>query len=1266
MRFQDGGPSIPDLLLERCDAGRVVFLCGAGVSSNSGMPTFPSLTQSVIDFFDPPPNSQIMRDFNGSVENESAIDVSLDQIFNLLHHDYGRDAVDAVVEEQLKIKIATKKIGYEHKLIKRISSNLEGVPQIVTTNFDLLFEHDDNNISYHTPPNFPDLELGMKFDGVIYLHGRLASSEVNNYPYVLSSADFGRAYLSEAWATKFIRGLLEHYTVAIVGYRAEDPPMKYLLQGLSRSGRIDRTRLFAFEEGKPEDVEANWRDKGVTSVAYQSHECFWQTISEWADRADNPRTWRHKVVETAKCDPKKLLPHERGQVVHVLRSVPGARLFAEMEPTPHPEWICVLDALTRNARACSGYGDGSEAFEPLSSYGLDDDIGPISDDDYSRGVRNDHLLEWRPGDNSPTEVHRVGGRQIEGRESIPRRIGHIMQWIQKMYHSPVIAWWAARQRGLHPKLIDRIEWHLQHGGEIQGRCRHVWSLILEHHRDSRNRHFLDVSWFNLRKRINMEGWTLSVLREFRRAAQPRLAIEAPMGLRQCMPPTSDWKKIELEDIGHFEVKCFDRHGEKLVVLDEVLPTVFRILEEQLLSAMGILSDIGVFFWRIPTCYSGRESDGGEMSYNFTEAVLLFIELFDKLVVINPGLARAHAMLWNQGDRYFFRKLKLYALSKTELFEANEMAGIVSSFDQKAFWDTSVIRELLFLLVDRWSGISEENQKILANRILSGPDKRIDWSKKEYPSLRNQYAARYGRYLQLKGCQFPDALSSKLEKIIAGIQGWSNGWATSMVTEQGRPGGLINTDETPDVLMGLSLPKIVPRAEADLKREFDSMTDMRPFIGLVKVNPRKALSALTVESRKGRFPAFAWSTLLSDFPKSASPRLYRVFLKRLTLLPNHLIMELRHTVGKWLMDHLNDVIKFDNDLGWRVYDHFFDGILSLASQGNQGGAGQAHQIGIVVRRSLQTYAQAINGPFGMCARALLLVSFGKAKERGSLIPSHIKARIEKILILSGEGRDHAVSILMKELNMIMSIDPVWANEHLIPILAFNHPASGPAWNGLLHSRHHPSIDVAPIIKPQLLELFPWIEDFEWRGDVIEATIDILGCMHVFHKSKLNGLDDRQMRSIVREMSDYARSHMINWLGGVGKKNKDGWAKLVVPFINNVWPRELRLRTAESVSHWVELLDRSNDGFPIVYTAVKKFLAPIDSVWVYCLVHDVENERPIAERYPQHTLDLMNKLTHDKPSQAFEDLQKTLELIEESAPDLVSDARYLRLIDLVERS
>ena len=1250
MRFFTNGPSIPDVLLKRCDAGRVVFLCGAGVSLNSGMPTFRELTKHVIDRFDPREDSEIMIAFNPWLADQTAGIVPLDQIFNLLHQEYGRDEVNELVTERLRASPEAKSASYEHSLVKRISSSQNGIPQIVTTNFDRLFEfgNEADSIPTYVPPAFPDLAFGSSIDGITYLHGRLVSPDASQHPYVLSSADFGRAYLSEAWATRFISGLLERHTVVLVGYQAEDPPVKYLLQGLNHDGQFDQSRLYAFDRGEPEEIEAKWRDRGITSIAYQDHIHLWQTMAAWADRADDPRAWRNRIVVSAERDPKEMSPHERGQVAHVLRSIPGAKAFADAEPSPHPEWVCVLDAFTRNAKRSSGYGEHTEEFDPVLAYGLDDDRGPISEKDFRQGIRNDNLLEWRSGDDNPPEFHRLSGGAVEGFEAIPTRLRHLVRWIGKSFQAPVVAWWAARQHSLHPRLIVAISRHLDKTREVDENCRQTWNLILEYHRDPRNRR-RNEPWYDLKKRIATEGWVPNVLRDFHHASQPYLNISRPMGLHENKPPTSGWGELRTDEIARFEVKYLERHNEELDVPDQALPVVFGLLVNQLPAAAGMLSDLGVSYFTTPTCFPDRETDGGDHCHDSAEPFLLLIELFDRVVALNPTLAMAHATLWDEGDPYYFRKLKLYALSKPNVFDANDAARIICSFDQETFWDIKVVRELLFALVDRWVDFSEENKQALAERIVAGPDRMNHWSEEEYPAFRDQLVAKYGCYLRLNNCDLPDAPATSLTDIIAVIPDWNDDLATAMVMEHGIHGRLIERDITPDEIIDLPVNKIVDRAKTVLPWNTLDLTEKRPFIGLVKANPRKALSALSVVAKNGDYPTELWSTLITEMPTDVTPRLRRVFLHRLARLPHTIVNELRDTLNQWLEQNLVRVLEFDDNLGWVVFDHIIDGILN-------GGADD-------IESSIDE-----DGPLKMCAVALFSAIPEKKQEAGSLVSGHIKSRLERIFAASGKGSDRAVCIATSKLNWLVYIDPCWTKKHLIPLLAFDHPVSETAWRGFLLSGSAPCGPLAEIIKPLMLDLFPWIEKFSWSRDISWVAAQWLGHMRVFYPNEPSGLTNAEMRSVLRAMSDDSRSRFIFWLGRVGQKNEDGWVTHVVPFVNEDWPREKRYRTSESVKAWIGLLVNAGKDFPVVYEAVKKFLVPIETndCSLYRFTRTNNNEEPPTVRFPESTLDLMNCVTPRILSRTPFELPKVLALIAETDVKLTSDPRYLRLIDLVERS
>ena len=199
--------------------------------------------------------------------------------------------------------------------------------------------------------------------------------------------------------------------MVLVGYKAEAPPVRYLFQGLNHDDRSDRSRLYAFDRGNPDAIEAQWRDRGVSAIAYENHGDLWTSMDAWAERADDPRVWRSRVVDLALVGPRRLDPHERGQVAHLVRTTSGARKFADADPSPTAEWLCVFDASCRTAEISSGYGEDAGTFDPLQTFGLDDDPPRPSNSEMQSRIIHDHLLEWRRGDTNPSAFHRIGGRQ---------------------------------------------------------------------------------------------------------------------------------------------------------------------------------------------------------------------------------------------------------------------------------------------------------------------------------------------------------------------------------------------------------------------------------------------------------------------------------------------------------------------------------------------------------------------------------------------------------------------------------------------------------------------------------------------------------------------------------------------------------------------------------------------------------------------------------------------------------------------------------------
>ena len=99
-----------------------------------------------------------------------------------------------------------------HATVLRLSCDFEGRPAIVTTNFDTLFERalDEQTGKPVADKSFAGAQVpapaAPRFEGIIHLHGRLADQrlDLDQSDLVLTSADYGDAYLRSGWAARFL------------------------------------------------------------------------------------------------------------------------------------------------------------------------------------------------------------------------------------------------------------------------------------------------------------------------------------------------------------------------------------------------------------------------------------------------------------------------------------------------------------------------------------------------------------------------------------------------------------------------------------------------------------------------------------------------------------------------------------------------------------------------------------------------------------------------------------------------------------------------------------------------------------------------------------------------------------------------------------------------------------------------------------------------------------------------------------------------------
>lgn len=214
MTFKNTAVDVPDELIFAHAEGRVVFFCGAGISYDAGIPVFKGLFQNVLNDLGIPLSEK---------EQEVVDAEQFDQAFQILErHMKGPKKVrESAAKFLLPAGGKIPKFGLsKHKAILKLAQMRDrGHIHLVTTNYDPLFDRASHALGMRGVPDFaaPLLPIPKPYDwdGIVYLHGKLkidCADEKNLNSLILTSGDFGVAYLAERWASRFVSELFKNFT----------------------------------------------------------------------------------------------------------------------------------------------------------------------------------------------------------------------------------------------------------------------------------------------------------------------------------------------------------------------------------------------------------------------------------------------------------------------------------------------------------------------------------------------------------------------------------------------------------------------------------------------------------------------------------------------------------------------------------------------------------------------------------------------------------------------------------------------------------------------------------------------------------------------------------------------------------------------------------------------------------------------------------------------------------------------------------------------
>jgi SIR2-like domain len=298
-QFVVGGPRIPSEITWALEEERLVFFCGAGISIGTGLPNFADLTLEAIKHIDGAPEDIPAHPAIRDAYCLGLYDKALDILEDIEGHrgDFRRFVAKRLTK---RLRNAQEQLRLHKALLdlSRLPSPDQGERgyRLVTTNYDDRFEKAGLPRRWIEAAPLLARPQANRVGYATFLHGRIETERAKRDPglksLVLTSADFGDAYLRDGYATRFVLELFREFTVLFIGYSLNDPVMRYLMDIFAtendESAEGQFRPAYAFVAHGDEDAEHQrqlWEAKHVVPILYHNadrHEILTKTLENWA------------------------------------------------------------------------------------------------------------------------------------------------------------------------------------------------------------------------------------------------------------------------------------------------------------------------------------------------------------------------------------------------------------------------------------------------------------------------------------------------------------------------------------------------------------------------------------------------------------------------------------------------------------------------------------------------------------------------------------------------------------------------------------------------------------------------------------------------------------------------------------------------------------------------------------------------------------------------------------------------------------------------
>ena len=1259
MQFVRHGPDIPERLLQAHEDGRVVFFCGAGISYPARLPGFDGLVKKLYAALAPTPNA-VQQAAIKAKQFDTAIGLLEENIIGRRKEALVRKALAEILTPDLTAANAT----VAHESLLTLSRCRNGHTRLVTTNFDRLFEEviaaKSLPIERFQAPLLPVPK--NRWDGLVYLHGLLSAtptaSELDRL--VVSSGDFGLAYLTERWAARFVSELFRNYTVCFVGYSINDPVLRYMMDALAADRLLGESppEMFAFgshTKGKEDERANEWRAKNVTPILYREHNrhaYLHQTLRAWAGTyRDGVRGKERIVVECAMARPLASTRQDDfvGRLLWALSDPGGlpAKRFAELDPVPSLDWLEPLS-------------EDRYRHADLGRFGVP-----------PRTTVNDELafsLIRRPSPYPLAPFMTVVDAGARG-----SRWDEVMQqlarWLIRHLDDPDLLLWLVKRGGqLHDQLARLIEHRLDELATLEREgntaefariranapkaipgplMRILWRLLLTGRIKSRLRDFDLYRW---RDRFKRDGLTATLRLELREMLTPRVSLREPFRW-----PAEDGESREperIKDLVEWEIVLWTGHVHSRLrdlPKDErwtaALPELLSDFSALLRDALDLMRELGSAEDRSDLSYIHQPSISGHPQnrdfHDWTALIDLSRDAWLATATQSPARARLAAEGWWLMPYPLFRRLALFAAAQGNVIPHRRALDWLLADEQWWLWSVETRREAMRLLVALAPQLDEAMLGELERTILAGPPRAMFKDDIESDSwtriVDREVWVRLAKIVET-GAVLGAACEERLDALSAQYPEWQ------LAADQ--------RDEFSSWMGdGAECRKFVatPRRRRELiewLRQHPSTDHWQEddWRQRCRDNFATTACALCALAREGVWPTDRWGEALQAWSEEKLlKRSWRYMAPVLTTAPDDVLLTLAHGISWWLQAIAKT---FEGHGG--IFLALCKRLLALEYKRDED--------------SDDVVGSAINHPVGQVTEALLRWWYRRSLEDGQGLPEELKPTFTELCDTRIDKFRHGRVLLAAHVIALFRVDRDWATHHLLPL--FDWQRSGAearaAWEGFLWSPrlYRPLMEM---LKPAFLDTARHYaalgkHDGQYASLLTFAALDP---GDTFTATEL-AIATRALPP--GGLHDAAQA-LVRTLEGVGDQRADYWTNRVAPYLHAIWPKTRDNVTPAIAESLGRLCVAAQDAFPEALALVRAWLQPpADPDY---LVHRL-HEAGLCVNFPEQALDFLSLVIGDQTQWPPSDLDACLEAIRIAVPELEANASYERLMTISRRA